>query len=195
MFTSTWHRSGGPPPSYHHHAALQASTCSVVTASPVRRLPRLPPADACSPAACSSACSPSKPFRYYRRSVFIFIYFKTPTVSSKVGSLYGDLFKEYRSLHPRLSAEEAQKSFNTVWLDLKTKCNNRKDLITTAAVQLLQDYRESRSKLKSSLLLNFFSKKVSYIFQQICDCDPKAIGSLKKPRAEEQNDRLRTGMG
>lgn len=82
---------------------------------------------------------------------------------SDLGSLYNELFKQYRLLCDTKTGLKAQQEFNDIWAEAKSKYVT-KDELTKFAKNLLADYRQRNSARKSSNILYYYtvaSKEVS----------------------------------
>lgn len=84
-------------------------------------------------------------------------------MSSDLGSLYNELFKQYRLLYDTKIGLKAQQDFNDIWAEAKAKHVTKDELIKFAK-SLLADYRQRNSARKSSNILYYYtaaSKQVS----------------------------------
>jgi len=89
-------------------------------------------------------------------------------MSSNLGSVYSSLFKEYKALHPALTAAESQREFNKIWAQMKEDCSRKKTVLLDEAKRLLSEYQNKRTEKKAKNILSFFPKQVSIITSLIC---------------------------
>ena len=62
-------------------------------------------------------------------------------MSSVIGELYYELFKQYKILYSQKAVQQAQCDFNSIWNEAKAKYCSKEEL-TKFAQGLLADYRQ-----------------------------------------------------
>lgn len=77
-------------------------------------------------------------------------------MSSSLGSLCNELFKQYKVLYDTKTGLKAQQDFNDIWAEAKAKYV-MKDELTKFAKNLLADYRQRYSVRKSSNILYYYT--------------------------------------
>lgn len=88
--------------------------------------------------------------------------FVVVAMASEIGSLYNELFKQYKILHSETTGQKAQCDFNAIWSEAKAKHPAKEDL-TKFARSLLANYRQKNSSKKASNILSYFVGRSSSV--------------------------------
>ena len=76
-------------------------------------------------------------------------------MSSVIGELYYELFKQYKILYSQKAVQQAQCDFNLILNEAKAKYCSKEEL-TKFTQSLLADYRQKNSLKKASNILTYF---------------------------------------
>lgn len=88
-------------------------------------------------------------------------------MSSELGSLYSELFEQFRLLNEKKTGSKAQQEFNAIWGEAKAKCSS-KDELAKFAKKLLAEYRQKNSARKSSNILYYYTAANKQVSNKNC---------------------------